>query len=76
VRPGGQFAPQSVIDADQGLDEKMRKIMDDVNWAAPGDTVNLQTGTVPVTRPGRLHQGELPHWQVQPLYGPGNPSSC
>jgi membrane-associated protease RseP (regulator of RpoE activity) len=63
VRPGGQFAPQPVIDADQGLDDKMRKVMDDVNWAAPGDPVNLQIGTVPVARPGSLHQGDLRHWQ-------------
>src|ERR1022692_769769 len=41
----------------------MRKVMDDMNWPAPGDPGNLQVGTVPVARPGSFHQGYLHHWQ-------------
>ena len=36
VRPGGQFSPQTVSDAEQGLDDQMRKVMDDVNRSAQG----------------------------------------
>jgi hypothetical protein len=37
VGPGGQFCPQPVSDAEQGLDDQVRKVMDDVNGAAPAD---------------------------------------
>src|SRR5579859_2010494 len=63
VRPGGQFAPQPVIDAEQGLDDEVRKVVDDVNRPPPGGPVHLQIGAVPIARPGRLHQGYLHHRQ-------------
>jgi hypothetical protein len=41
VEPGGQFSPQTVTDAEQGLDDQMRKVMDDVNRSAPGNVTAL-----------------------------------
>ena len=67
VGPGGQFCPQPVSDAEQGLDGQMRKVMDDVNGAAPGDAVDRQVGTVAIARTGGLDQGYLHHWQTHPV---------
>ena len=61
MRPGGQFSPEPVGDAEQGLHDKMRKIMHDVNRPAPDRPVSLQVGAIPVARPGRLHQRYLHH---------------
>jgi hypothetical protein len=71
VRPGGQFSPESVIDVEEGLDDEMRKVMDDMNWPAPDDPGNFQIGTVPVARPGGFHQGYLHHGKSSaiPLQG-------
>jgi hypothetical protein len=40
VISGGQFCPQPVIDAEEGLDGQMRKVMDDMNGPAPGHPGN------------------------------------
>ena len=62
----GQFCPQPVTDAEQGLDGQMRKVMDYMNRAATGHPGNGQPGTVAVVRPGRLDQGYLHYRQVHP----------
>ena len=66
VISGGQFCPQPVIDAEQGLDGQMRKVMDDMNGPAPGHSGNRQPGTVAAARPGGLDQGYLHHRQAHP----------
>ena len=48
VGPGGQFSPQPVGDGEERLDDQMRKVMDDVNRAAPGNAADRQVGTVTV----------------------------
>lgn len=35
VIPGGQFSPQAFINAEEGLDNEMRKVMGDMNGPAP-----------------------------------------
>ena len=54
VISSGQFCPQPVIDAEQGLHCQVRKVMDDVNGPAPGDPGNRQPGTVAVPGPAAL----------------------
>ena len=57
----GQFCPQPVTDAEQGLDGQMRKVMDDMNGPAAGHPGHRQPGTVAVARPGGLDQRHLHH---------------
>ena len=61
-----QFCPQSVTDAEQGLDGQVRKVMDDMNGSAPGQPGNRQPGTVAVARPGGLDQRYVHHRQAHP----------
>ena len=64
--PGGKFCPQPVGDAEQGLDDQMRKVVGDVNGAAPCDPADGQPGTVLGARPGGLDQGYLHHQPTHP----------
>lgn len=43
-----QFDPQAAGDAEQGLDDQVRKVVDDVNRSTPGHVPGLEVGTVAV----------------------------
>ena len=58
--------PRAKAGAEQGLDDQMRQVMDDVYGAAPGDASGGQPGTVPVARTGGLDQGYLHHRRAHP----------
>lgn len=61
AEPRGQFSPQTVSDAEQRPDHRMRKVMDDVNRTAPGTVTVLEMGAITVARTGGLDQGYLHH---------------
>ena len=66
VGPGGQFCPQPVSDAEQRLDDQMRKVMSDVNGAPLGNFADREPGTVAIAGTGGLDQGYLHRWQAHP----------